>query len=380
MTKAICAIWNAVTAKIALVAPTGRAAKRLSQATGLPTKTIHRLLEYVPGGGFVHGPDNHLDLDMILIDEASMLDILLLNQLLSALPSSTAIIFVGDQDQLPPVGPGRVLADILDCPAIPRKRLTKIFRQAEKSLIITAAHRINSGQTPEGLAINSDSDFHFVADEDPERIVEKIVKLVSERIPRKLGLDPTSDIMVLSPTRKGELGTVNLNTQLSRYLNPSTGPMVNRFGQILKIGDRVMQARNDYNKDVYNGDMGRIFALDNEAQELRVVFDDKKVVYDFSEIDELILAWASTVHKAQGSEFPAVVIPIHSSHHIMLRRKLIYTAVTRGRQMVFLVGSPDALRRAVANDAEDARHSRLTYRLEECLKQKRHKSKTMDFS
>ncbi|MDR1657454.1 MAG: ATP-dependent RecD-like DNA helicase [Deltaproteobacteria bacterium] len=360
MTKAVCAIWNAVTSKIALVAPTGRAAKRLSQATGLPAKTIHRLLEYSPAGGFVHGPENRLDLDVILVDEASMLDILLTNQLLGALPRSAAVILIGDQDQLPPVGPGRVLADLLDSNLIPRKRLTQIFRQAEKSQIITAAHLINEGKSPEKLPANTDSDFYFVAEEDPGRIVDKIVKLVCERIPRKLGLNPANDIIVLSPTRKGELGTVNLNTQLGRYLNPGLGPSVNRYGQVFKVGDRVMQIRNNYTKDVFNGDLGRITSLDPEAQELRVNFDDKKAVYDYSELDELLLAWAGTVHRAQGSEFPAVVIPIHASHHIMLRRKLIYTAVTRGRQMVFLVGSPDALRRAVANNVEDDRYSRLT--------------------
>ncbi|MDR1111677.1 MAG: ATP-dependent RecD-like DNA helicase [Deltaproteobacteria bacterium] len=375
MTKAVCGIWKAVTGKVALVAPTGRAAKRLSQATGYEATTIHRLLEYAPSdGGFIHGPENRLDLDMLLVDESSMLDVLLMNQLLGALPSKAALVLVGDQDQLPPVGPGRVLPDLLESGLVPSKRLTKIYRQAEQGQIITAAHMINSGQTPAGLGTSPDSDFFFVPEEDHARIIDKILKLVCERIPRKLGLDPRSDIMVLSPTKKGELGTVNLNTHLGRALNPAMGPSVNRFGQILKIGDRVMQNRNDYAKEVYNGDLGRVFSIDMEDQELRVAFDDRKAVYDFSELDELSLAWASTVHKAQGSEFPAVVIPVHPSHHIMLRRKLIYTAVTRGRRMVFLVGSTEALRRSVLNNHEDQRYSHLDRLLAEALRQTRARS------
>jgi exodeoxyribonuclease V alpha subunit len=367
MTRAICAIWRAVTPKLALAAPTGRAAKRLAQATGLPAKTIHRLLEYSPGGGFVHGPDNRLDLDALLVDEASMLDIFLANQLLGALPAEAALILVGDQDQLPPVGPGRVLGDLLDSGLVPSKRLTRIFRQAEASLIVTAAHRINSGRAPDDLPAGPDADFHFVAEDDPERILDKIVLLAAERIPRKLGVDPLSDVMVLAPTRKGELGTANLNARLGKVLNPDPAPHITRFGQTLRVGDRVMQIRNNYAKDVYNGDLGRVDGLDMEAQELKVAFEDKTAAYDFSELDELSLAWATTVHKAQGSEFEAVIVPIHFSHHIMLRRKLLYTAVTRGRRMVFIVGPHEALRRAVANNKEDGRHSRLLERLRDLV-------------
>ncbi|MDR2368423.1 MAG: ATP-dependent RecD-like DNA helicase [Deltaproteobacteria bacterium] len=360
MTKAVCGIWRAVTPKLALVAPTGRAAKRLSQATGFEATTIHRLLQYAPGdGGFVHGPNNRLDLDMLLVDEASMIDVLLMNQLLGALPTGAALILIGDQDQLPPVGPGRVLPDLLSSGLIPSKRLTKIYRQAERSSIVKAAHMINEGDPPNDLPQSADSDFFFVAEEDSSKIIDKILRLVCERIPRKLNLDPKNDIMVLSPTKKGELGTVNLNTHLGKALNNTFGPSVNRFGQVLKINDRVMQNRNNYTKEVYNGDLGRVVSIDMEDQELRVAFDDRKAVYDFSELDELTLAWAATVHKAQGSEFPAVVIPVHPSHHIMLRRKLIYTAVTRGRRMVFLVGSPAALKRSVINGQEDYRYSHL---------------------
>ncbi|MDR1487979.1 MAG: ATP-dependent RecD-like DNA helicase [Deltaproteobacteria bacterium] len=364
MTKAICDIWRVVTPKIALVAPTGRAAKRLSQATGFPASTIHRLLECTSrGGGFVHGPDNRLDLHMLLVDEASMIDIVLMNQLLGALPSHTALILVGDQDQLPPVGPGKVLSDLIESGLMPTKKLTKIYRQTDESLIITAAHMINEGKVPIGLSTSPDVDYHFVAEQEPEKIIDKILRLVSERIPRKLNLNPINDIMVLSPTRKGELGTVNLNNCLGKILNPQPNLSVARFGMVLKKGDRVMQIRNNYTRNVFNGDLGLVDSIDLEGQELQVAFDDKKASYDFTDLDELTPAWASTVHKAQGSEFPAVVIPIHTSHSIMLRRKLIYTAVTRGRQMVFLVGSPEALRDAVHNNKENARFSHLIDRL-----------------
>ncbi|MDR0622601.1 MAG: ATP-dependent RecD-like DNA helicase [Deltaproteobacteria bacterium] len=360
MTKAVCGIWKQVTAKLALVAPTGRAAKRLSQATGFEATTIHRLLQYVPSdGGFIHGPNNRLDLDMILVDEASMIDVLLMNQLLGALPSRVCLILIGDQDQLPPVGPGRVLPDMLASGLIPSKKLTKIYRQAERSCIVQAAHMINDGLSPAEMDRNPDADFFFVEEENPTGIIDKIVRLVCDRIPKKLGINPKTDVMVLSPTKKGELGTVNLNAQLGKALNPFFAPTIVRYGQTFRVNDRVMQVRNNYTKEVYNGDLGRVSDIDMENQELRVQFDDHKVNYDFSELDELSVAWASTVHKAQGSEFPAVVIPIHPSHHIMLRRKLIYTAVTRGRQMVLLVGSPAALLTAVKNNREDRRHSNL---------------------
>ncbi|MDR1677620.1 MAG: ATP-dependent RecD-like DNA helicase [Deltaproteobacteria bacterium] len=370
MTKAVCGIWRVVTSKIALVAPTGRAAKRLSQATGFEATTIHRLLQYAPGeGGFIHGPNNRLELDMLLVDEASMLDVLLMNQLLGALPPSAALILIGDQDQLPPVGPGRVLPDLLSSGLIPYIKLTQIYRQEEQSSIIRAAHLINDGFSPATLEQTKDSDFFFVPEEDSGKILDKILKVVCERIPKKLNLDPWTDIMVLSPTKKGELGTVNLNNHLGKALNTTIGPSVNRYGQVFKINDRVMQIRNNYSKEVYNGDIGQITNIDMEEQSLRVLFDDNKITYDFSELDELVLAWASTVHKAQGSEFQAVVIPIHPSHHIMLRRKLIYTAVTRGRKMVFLIGSPDSLRRSVLNNNEDRRYSHLDKLLIKSIKE-----------
>jgi exodeoxyribonuclease V alpha subunit len=364
MTKAVCSVWRAATKKVALAAPTGRAAKRLSQATGLPATTVHRLLVYSQaGGGFVHGPDNKLDLDMLLLDEASMMDVLLTNQLLGALPAKAALILVGDQDQLPPVGPGRVLADLLESKTAPSKRLTQIYRQAEQSLIVAAAHAVNQGRLPTELSADPRADFRWFPEEDPDRIQEQLVELVAQTIPRELGVDPASDVMVLTPTRRGPLGTISLNALLGRILNPGGGRGVSRQGHDYRTGDRVMQVRNDYNRDVFNGDLGRVTALDFEAQELTVDFEDKVVVYDFDDLDGLMPAWACTVHKSQGSEFPAVVIVLHSSHYIMLRRKLLYTAVTRGRRLAVVVGPSSAVKRAVVNNQEDARHSRLYDRL-----------------
>ena len=369
ITKVITTIYGAVHAKIALVAPTGRAAKRLSEATGLKAKTVHRLLEYAPqAGGFMRGPNNKLDLDLLLVDEASMVDLALMNQLTAALPHRARLIMVGDQDQLPSVGPGRVLADLMESGVAAVARLREIHRQAECSQIITAAHQINQGQFPESSLDRENGDFYFLESRDAKDILDKIIYMVSQKIPAKLGLNPMNDIQVLTPMHNRELGTEALNQALGEKLNTDGGPSLNRFGRRFRRGDRVMQLRNNYNREVFNGDHGRIEKIDLEAQEVTVNFDDRPVVYDFADLDELSLAYAITIHKSQGSEFPVVIVPVTSSHHIMLRRKLLYTAVTRGRQFVVLIGSAEAVRRAVANDREQARNSRLGLKLAGRLK------------
>ncbi|MDR0548151.1 MAG: ATP-dependent RecD-like DNA helicase [Deltaproteobacteria bacterium] len=357
---AICRIWRAVTEKIALCAPTGRAAKRLSQATGLEATTIHRLLEYSPKDkGFAKGPGNHLDLDMLLVDEASMLDILMSNQLFGALPNQATLILVGDRDQLPPVGPGRVLADIMDSGVIPVYRLTTIYRQGERSLITEAAHLINRGQTPDSLPKGPEVDFHFVEENDPLKVQDKILRLVVERVPLKRGLDPLTEVQVLCPIRLGDLGTQTLGELLGQALNKKTGPSLTHYGRTYKVGDRVIQVRNNYKRGVFNGDLGFVVAVDKENQELTVEFDLGRIVYQILELDELAPAWALTVHKAQGSEFPAVIMPLHYSHYRVLRRQLLYTAVTRGRRLVMLVGSKAALNKAVTDASENLRRGHL---------------------
>lgn len=364
ITRIIAAIYGAVHARIALVAPTGRAAKRLSEATGLKAKTVHRLLEYSPqAGGFMRGPNNKLDLDLLLVDEASMVDLALMNQLTAALPHRARLILVGDQDQLPSVGPGRVLADLMESGVAAVARLTEIHRQAESSQIIKAAHQINKGRFPENSADRDNGDFYFIESRDPKKNLNQIIYLVTEKLPAKLNLSPLDDIQVLTPMHNRELGTEILNQVLSEKLNHSAGPPLQRLGRRLRQGDRVMQLRNNYNREVFNGDHGRIEKIDLEAQELTVNFDGRHVVYDFADLDEISLAYAITIHKSQGSEFPVVIIPVTTGHHIMLHRKLLYTAVTRGRRFVVLIGSAEALQRAVSNDREQARNSRLTLKL-----------------
>ena len=364
LVRAVTAIFGAVRAKMALVAPTGRAARRLGEATGLPAKTVHRLLEFSPqAGGFLRGPSSKLDLDLLVVDEASMVDISLMNQLTGALPPSARLIVVGDHDQLPSVGPGRVLADLMasGLPAV--ARLTEIHRQAGGSRIVQAAHQVNQGLMPESSPDRDSGDFYFIEENNPEKILAKIIYLMTKRLPEKLGLDPLDDIQVLSPMHSRELGTERLNEVLSTRLNPGGGQSLHRFGRRFQSGDRVMQLRNNYQREAFNGDGGRISKIDFEAQELTVNFEGRPVIYDFSDLDELSLAYAITIHKSQGSEFPAVIIPLTSSHHLMLRRNLLYTAITRGRRFVVLIGSLEAVRRSVANDSELARHSHLADKL-----------------
>jgi exodeoxyribonuclease V alpha subunit len=351
--------------RFALASPTGRAAKRLTETTGRPAKTIHRMLGFVPGEGFKHDDQNPLDVDMLIVDEASMLDLLLANHLLKALHPAMHLLLVGDVDQLPSVGAGNVLRDVIDSGQVPVVRLDLIFRQAQGSLIVTNAHHINRGQMP--LFPKTANDFFLFGQDDPDKAAALIVDIVKNRIPRKFGFDPMRDIQVLSPMYRGAVGVTHLNAQLQAALNPSSPKKAERHlsGRSFRTGDRVIQLRNNYTLDVYNGDVGHIQAIDAMNQALHVRIDDRMVSYDWSEADELTLAYAISVHKAQGSEYPAVVIPIMTTHYVMLARNLLYTAVTRAKRLVVLVGTWRAIAIAVRNNKVAQRHSGLTTRLAE---------------
>jgi exodeoxyribonuclease V alpha subunit len=332
---------------IALCAPTGRAAKRLSESTGLEARTIHRLLETDPRtGAFRRNEESALDCDLLVVDETSMVDVPLMRALLRALPDWAALLLVGDVDQLPSVGPGQVLADVIASGAVPVVRLTEVFRQAAESRIIVNAHRMNHGQMPELTPIEG-GDFYFVDAADAEEGVRKLLAVVQERIPRRFGFDPVRDIQVLCPMNRGGLGARSLNIELQNALNPPGEVRIERFGWTFCPGDKVMQVENDYDKDVYNGDLGVVTRIDMEEAELSVDFEKREVIYGFGELDELVLAYATTIHKSQGSEYPAVVIPLSTQHYPMLQRNLVYTGVTRGRRLVVLVGHRKALAIAV---------------------------------
>jgi len=366
LVRGILEIFLAKKLRCALCAPTGRAAKRLSETTGREAKTIHRLLEFDPGiGGFKRDRDRPLDLDLLVVDETSMVDIVLMNQLLRAVPHDACVVFVGDVDQLPSVGPGIVLKDILVSRAVPVVRLTEIFRQAGQSRIVQAAHRINHGEEPESSS-DADGDFYFIEANTPETILECIITLVRERIPAKFRLDPFRDVQVLTPMNRTELGTRNLNTRLQEVLNPalSTKPQVERFGSTFRVGDKVLQTVNNYQKEVFNGDIGRVTDVEPTDQELTAAFDGRPVTYDFGELDELMPAYACTIHKSQGSEYPAVVMPLHTQHFVMLQRNLLYTGITRGKKLVVLVGSRKALSLAVQRQDTARRYSALARRLQ----------------
>lgn len=350
--------------RIALAAPTGRAAKRLSEATGREARTVHRLLEFTPQSmSFARNRDRPLEADLVILDEASMVDVVLGYDLAKALPLHSQLVLVGDVDQLPSVGPGSLLSDIIASGAVPVVRLAHIFRQASRSLIVENAHRINHGELPH-LTAGGQGDFFFIRQEEPEAAMATIKKLLVERIPKRFGFDPIADIQVLSPMHRGLLGAGNLNVELQALLNPGAEGLA-RGGRALRAGDKVMQLRNNYDLDVFNGDLGRVRRVDAVEQELEVDFDGRSVVYGGSDLDELTLAYACTVHKAQGSEYPAVVIPLHTQHFPMLQRNLVYTAVTRGRRLVVLVGSQRALAMAIKNDQRRARCTQLAERLRE---------------
>jgi len=347
----------------ALASPTGRAAKRLSEATGREAKTVHRLLEFSPQKGFQRNEDHPLEADMVIVDEASMLDLLLTNHLLKAIDPASHLLLVGDVDQLPSVGAGNVLRDIIASGQVAVVTLDEIFRQAEDSLIVANAHRINRGQMP--LFAKGAKDFFLFVEEDPEKAADLVVDLVKVRIPRKFGYHPFDDIQVLSPMYRGAVGVSNLNARLQEALNPaSPGKSEHRLaGRLFRLGDKVMQTRNNYDKEVYNGDIGRIVRLDLEDQIMVVRIDDRPVPYEFGELDELVNAYAVSVHKSQGSEYPAVVIPVLTQHYLLLQRNLLYTAVTRAKELVVLVGTRKAIAIAVRNDKIAHRHTALDVRL-----------------
>jgi exodeoxyribonuclease V alpha subunit len=349
--------------KVLLAAPTGRAAKRLAEATGAEATTLHRLLEFNPQTRqFDRNREHPLSCDLLIVDEASMLDTVLAHHVLKAVPDHGRLILVGDVDQLPSVGPGRVLADLIRSDAVEVVRLTEIFRQAERSLIVVNAHRVNQGMMPVLESVDSDGDFFFFERAAPEELVETIAQLVSRRIPAKFGFDPVEQIQVLTPMNRGPLGTESLNAVLRELLNPQ-GAQVTRGGQTLRVGDKVMQVRNNYDLEVFNGDIGRIAAIDEVDQLVTVALDGREVVYDHGSLDELVLAYACSIHKSQGSEYPCVVIPLHSTHYVMLQRNLLYTALTRAKRLAILVGEERALKIAVGNRRVRARFTRLAERL-----------------
>jgi exodeoxyribonuclease V alpha subunit len=358
--NSILRILAAKGVKLLLCAPTGRAAKRMTEATGFEAKTIHRLLEVDPkGSGFQRNADNPLECDLLVVDETSMVDVLLMQALLRAVPNNAAFLIVGDIDQLPSVGPGQVLADVIASGAVPVVRLTEVFRQAAQSRIIASAHRINQGAIPDLSKPEGDSDFYFVQADDPETAVPRIIELVKTRIPRRFGLDPIRDIQVLCPMNRGGVGARSLNIELQAALNPAGDRKVERFGWTFAPGDKVMQIENDYDKEVYNGDIGYIEEVDSDAGELTASFDGRFVTFAFGELDTLVPAYAATIHKSQGSEYPAVVIPVLTQHYAMLQRNLLYTGVTRGKRLVVLVGQRKAVAIAVKNVSGRRRWSKL---------------------
>ena len=385
-------LFGAEGRRITLTAPTGRAAKRLSETTGSEAKTIHRLLEFSPhNNGFKRNRQNPLDTDVVIVDETSMVDLVLMNRLMQAIRPTTTVILIGDTDQLPSVGAGNVLRDLIDSHKIPVIQLTEIFRQAQESMIVTNAHRINKGDFPE-LTGDTDRNFFFMEEEDPEVITELICSVIADRLPRHYDYHPIDDIQLLCPMRRGTLGTENLNKRLQEVLNPEhTTPVshhpleksrfgvqayrqVPRRGEVtspasqtaggFRIGDKVMQVRNNYDYDVFNGDIGRVVSIEHINKKVYIQFPDKQVAYDTADLGELVLAYATTIHKAQGSEYPAVVIPLHTQHYLMLQRNLLYTGITRAKERVVIVGTKRALGICIRNNQVMERNSYLAERLQ----------------
>ncbi|MBW1777439.1 MAG: ATP-dependent RecD-like DNA helicase [Deltaproteobacteria bacterium] len=364
--RAVLALFAHRGARILLAAPTGRAAKRMTEACGFSARTIHRLLEYSPKlHAFQRNENRLLRCHLLVLDEASMIDTFLMYHLLKAIPESATLILVGDVNQLPSVGPGNVLKDIIDSGRIPTAFLMKIFRQAQGSRIIVNAHRINAGEFPDIITskeTDPSADFFFVERQDPEKALQTILWLAKERIPARFGFDPMEEIQVLSPMHKGVVGAANLNRQLQQELNPRADSVL-RAGYAFRLHDKVMQIRNNYDKEVFNGDIGRIVQILKEDQEVIVSYDGRAVVYDFTELDEIVLAYAVSVHKSQGSEYPVVIVPVLTQHYILLQRNLIYTAVTRAQKLLVMVGTRKALAIGIKNDKTQKRYTGLKDRL-----------------
>jgi len=361
--SAILEIFSEKRARILLASPTGRAARRLAEATAREAKTIHRMLEWNPAkGGFARNDEHPLEADLVVVDETSMLDVVLFSQLLRAISPACRLILVGDADQLPSVGPGRVLGDVIDSGRIPTVRLMQIFRQSEASLIVVNAHRINSGEMPVSAPPGGPGDFFFVEREDPEEVVKMVEQLVTVRIPQRFGFHPTGDIQILTPMNRGALGSISLNARLQDLLNPA-GDSIERGARIYRVGDKVIQLENDYERDVFNGDLGIIVGIDLEEGSVDVRFDERETSYGEEELDALAPAYAMTVHKSQGSEYPAVVLVLHTQHYPLLQRNLLYTAVTRGRKLVVVVGSKRALELTVRNVRIEPRLTLLAERI-----------------
>ncbi len=366
--NAVLKIFSRLTPRILLAAPTGRAAKRMSETTGFDAMTIHRLLEYsLQKGGFQRNAERPLKCDVLIVDEASMIDTVLMYHLLRAVPATATLILVGDVHQLPSVGAGNVLNDIIASAVVPVVTLDRIFRQAQTSRIVVNAHRINQGIVPAfdgGDDADPPADFYFIEQDDPDRVLEIIVQLCRQRIPRRFGLDPVEDIQVLTPMHRGVVGAANLNRRLQQALNPGEEG-VSRAEQTFRVDDKVMQVRNNYEREVFNGDIGRIAAINWAERQVVISFDGRPVEYDFSDLDEIVAAYAVSVHKSQGSEYPAVIIPLVTQHYILLQRNLLYTAVTRGKDLVVIVGSKKALAIAVHNNKTRRRFTMLRYRLQQ---------------
>ncbi|MEW6541502.1 MAG: ATP-dependent RecD-like DNA helicase [Bacillota bacterium] len=363
--RAMINIYQALGVRVVLAAPTGRAAKRMQEASGHEARTIHRLLEFSPAKGrFQRDQDSPLDADAVIVDEASMIDTLLMNSLVRAIPRSAALVLVGDTNQLPSVGPGNVLRDIIDSGRFKVVTLTEIFRQSRESRIVVNAHRINRGEFPDlrPPETGRPSDFYFIQEEDPATAVQTILNLCKVRLPKRFGWHPVRDIQVLTPMHKGLAGAANLNAELQNLLNPGKEGVV-RGHRMFRTHDKVMQVVNNYQKEVFNGDIGRITAVHFDEQQLKVNFDGRTVGYEFSELDELVLAYAVSVHKAQGSEYPVVIMPVLTQHYVLLQRNLVYTGVTRGKNLVVLVGTKKALAIAIRNDEPRRRYTRLRERL-----------------
>jgi exodeoxyribonuclease V alpha subunit len=362
---AILRIFQQLRLRILLAAPTGRAAKRMSEATGCEAKTIHRLLEFSPQkGGFKKDQEDPLEADVVIIDETSMVDTLLMYHLLKAIPSQAHLILVGDVDQLPSVGPGNVLKDIIDSGVFTVVRLTEIFRQAQESIIVVNAHRINKGEFPTLKEIDrkETTDFYFIQEEDPEKILEKVIMLCADRIPKRFGFHSVRDIQILTPMHRGVIGVSNLNIELQKKLNPDQ-PGMTHGSRTFRLRDKVMQIVNNYDKEVFNGDIGWVSRIDQEDREVIIDFDGRPVTYDFSDLDEIVLAYAISVHKSQGSEYPVVVLPVTTQHYMLLQRNLIYTGITRAKKLVVLIGTKKALAIAIKNNKPQLRFTYLSGRL-----------------